>query len=99
MAILEYILLAVLGSSASAAAPGAGGSPSIRTLDAGTVAQPNGGSTEGSAPASSLPGQDTGGDKGMRSSGKKATKTAARHHRQGRRRHHRAHTAKKGAKQ
>jgi len=100
MAILEYILLAVLGSSGAAAAPGAAGSPSLRTFDAGTIGQPHGASTEGAAPASSLPGQNTGGDKArMSDSGKKATKTAARHHRRGRHRHHRAHTAKKGAKQ
>jgi hypothetical protein len=98
MAFLEYVLLAVLGSSGAAAAPVAVGSPSLRTLDAGTIGQPHGGSTENSAPASSLPGQDTGGDKAAHS-GKKATKTATRHHRPGHRRHHRSHNAKKGAKQ
>jgi hypothetical protein len=100
MVFLEYILLAVLGSSGAAAVPGAVGSTSLRTLDAGTIGQPHGGSTEGSAPGSSLPGQDTGGDKArMSDSGKKATKTMARHHRRGHQRHHRAHAAKKGAKQ
>jgi hypothetical protein len=44
MAFVEYILLALLGSTGAAAPGGTPSSPSIRTLGAEAIVQPSGGS-------------------------------------------------------
>jgi hypothetical protein len=79
MPIIEYMLLALLGSASAATPGGTLGGPLTRTLTADAVSQPNGG-TEG------LLGQATGGCSGSRklpTTGKKPLEHARsmRHHR------------------
>ena len=56
MPIIEYMLLALLGTAGAAAPGGIPSRLSTRTLDVDVVTQPKGGTA-------GLPGQDTGGDK------------------------------------
>jgi hypothetical protein len=90
MPIVEYMLLALLGSASAATPGGTPAGPLTRTLTADAVTQPCGG-TEG------LLGQATGGSSGKRSgsgghvgggsgAGKVRTAAARRHHRRGHRR-------------
>jgi hypothetical protein len=95
MAFVEYILLAVLGST-GAAASGAPSSPSIRTLDADAIAQPSGGAAGECYVNAGIALQATGGstDKGA-GTGRKGRhpQSARRSHRAHRRHHRTSHTS------
>ena len=71
MPFIEYMLLAILGSSPATTQ----GTPSMRTLTADAIAQPGGGAEVNLDFNSgiTLLGQDTGGCKGMASTGKGGT--------------------------
>ena len=104
MAFVEYVLLAVLGSTGAAASGGTPSSPSTRTFDADAIAQPSGGAAdEGYFNVGIvLPGQATGGSTGKHAgTGRKGRhQTARRHHRVEASRHHRtSHTRGKGNSQ
>ena len=94
MAYLEYLLLALLGSTGGGAAAGV---PS-RTLDASAIEQPRGGTMIESAPGAMVLGQDTGGDKAKSTTGKKPVKTTRRRTHKGHQRRHKpaADSGKKG---
>jgi hypothetical protein len=93
MPIFEYVLLALLGATGAATPAETPGGPSMRTLTADIVTQPNGG-TEG------LSGQATGGSPGKQAgTGRKGRHLEkGRHHRR-RHRHRRVNeTGKKPSK-
>lgn len=99
MAFVEYILLALLGSTAASAPVGTPGSPAIRTLDAGAITQPSGGAADGGDVNAGigLLGQGTTGTPGKQAdTGRKGRhKLEARRHRVPRR-HHKATKSGKG---
>ena len=81
MPFIEYMLLAILGSSPTTTE----GTPSARTLTAEAITQPSGGAEANldlNSGITLLP-QDTGGCKGMAGTGKKPLhhQRTARHHR------------------
>ena len=81
MPIIEYMLLALLGSASAATPAGTPAGPLTRTLTADAVTQPSGGTED-------LLGQATGGSPGKQAGpGKKGRHVEARrHHRRGHRR-------------
>ena len=85
MAFVEYLLLAVLGSTGAAASGGTPSSPSTRTFDADAIAQPSGGAAveERFVATTGMSAQATGGSTGKQTGGKKPVrnKLARRHHR------------------
>ena len=92
MAFIEYILLALIGSTGAAAPGAAPARGPARTLDAGALSQPRGGAM-GDISESVFPNKNTG---SKTTSGKKATKTSARRHH--RRRPHQRRAADSGKK-
>jgi hypothetical protein len=101
MPVIEYMLLALLGTAGAAAPGGIPSSPSTRTLDADAVTQPNGGTagllgqaTSGSPGKRSGSGGHVGGRSGR---GKVRTAGARRHHRRGHR-HSKVYRDDKGGK-